>query len=111
MQAVSGVDQQLVPGPLHQQDDKLDQDWLPVPATDAPGPLGCHPPCTSQPCAPEADPRQPPLEQAQGESVGHWIDSALADEGCMWAGSFENSDEPGDPLRVGSAAGAHHQAK
>ncbi len=80
----------------------------------ADAPLGSHPPCASQPCAPEADPVLRPEEGARGESVGHWIDAALADEGWWWAeegaqssiccGSFEDSDESVDPLLVGSDA-------
>jgi hypothetical protein len=51
----------------------------------ADAPRGSHPPCASQPCAREADPVLRPLEGSRGESVGHWIDAALADEG--WWGA------------------------
>ena len=89
----------------------LDRDWLPD-AT-----VGCHPPRTaSQPCAPEEDPVQQPCEQARGESVGHWIDAALADEGwwgtgkgaqwSIWGGCFGDSDECFDPLLGGAYAEA-----
>jgi hypothetical protein len=92
----------------------LGQDWLP----DAP--LGCHPPReASKPCAPEADPVLRPCKRARGESVGHWIDAALADEGWweagwwgsgkgtqlnIWGGCFEDSDECFDPLLAGAYA-------
>jgi hypothetical protein len=78
--------------------------------------LGCRPPCPSQPCAYEADAVLLPWEPGQGESVGHWIDAALADggwgwakedlvaQGSIWGGSFEGSDAPGDFVRVGADA-------
>ena len=66
----------------------------------------------SQPCAPEADPSLWVCAGARGESVGHWIDAALADEGWWWAedwaerSMFEDSDEPFDALLVGADAAA-----
>ena len=84
------------------------------PQQGADAPRGSHPPCASQPCAPEEDPALLPGEGAGGESVGHWIDAALADEGwwgaeegaqwTMCCGSFEDSDGPVDPLLVGADA-------
>jgi hypothetical protein len=98
----------LLPDPRC-QGGELGRDWLP----DAP--LGCHPPRTaSQPCAPEADPVPQPCKQVSGESVGHWIDAALADEEWWGAetrkeaqqrgGCFGVSDEPFDPLLAGTGA-------
>ncbi len=84
----------------------------------ASSPLACRPPCPNQPCAYEADAVLRPWERGQGESVGHWIDAALADggwgwakeelaaQGSMWGGSFEGSEAPGDFVRVGSGAEA-----
>ena len=76
--------------------------------------------CTvGQPCAPEVDPALRACAGARGESVGHWIDVALADEGWWWAGSagngaersvwggcFEDSDDPFDALLAGAEAAA-----
>ena len=73
-----------------------------------------------QPCAPEAG--HPALQAcagaraARGESAGHWIDAALADEGrwwaeagaewSMWGGWLEDSDEALGALLVGAGAAA-----
>ena len=65
----------------------------------------------SQPCAPEADPAVRAYGGTRGESVGHWIDAALADEG--WWGSGNGTqrsiregclDGPFDPLLEGAYA-------
>ena len=57
-----------------------------------------------QQCAPEADPALRTYAGARGESVGHWIDAALAEEGWWWGGCFEDSDEPLDALLAGAKA-------
>jgi hypothetical protein len=70
----------------------------------------------SQPCAPEADPAVRAYGGTRGESVGHWIDAALADEGWWWAakgaewsiwgGCFEDSDGGFFALPVGAESAA-----
>ena len=118
--AVSGVKLALRPQ-LRCQRDELGKDWLP----DAPS--GCHPPGASQPCGPggSRDPVLRPCEWAQGESVGHWIDAALADAGwgeggteegaqrSMWGGCFGDSDdsEALDPMLVDAGAEARRLAR
>ena len=80
------------------------------------GRLGDWPPDAplSPPHIPKADPAPLACAGARGESVGFWIDAALADEGWWWAedgagwsiwgGCFEDSDERFDALLAGAEA-------